>query len=84
MISCPCCSGLLLPHIRSDAQIHWFCRHCWQDMPVFSIKTPVYFTGLIVERFPHHIHNKPQVNTADFISQRQTINGWVEFQDVPA
>lgn len=84
MISCPCCSGLLLPHIRSDAQIHWFCRHCWQDMPVFSIKTPVSFTGIIVERFSRNFHNKQQTNKADSFSQHQTINQRVELQDVPA
>ncbi len=83
MISCPCCSGLLLPHIRSDAQIHWFCRHCWQDMPVFSIKTPVYFSGIIVERFSRNFQNQQQANQADSISQHQTINRWVELQDVP-
>lgn len=33
---CPCCSTLLLKHIRSKSEIHWFCRSCWQDMPVFT------------------------------------------------
>ncbi len=84
MISCPCCSGLLLPHIRSDAQIHWFCRHCWQDMPVFSFKTPIFFTGTIVERFSSKFPNKKPANNPDYISQGQTINKWVELQDVPA
>ncbi|HEY9803667.1 MAG TPA: hypothetical protein V6D25_25215 [Leptolyngbyaceae cyanobacterium] len=82
MITCPCCSGLLLPHIRSDAQIHWFCRHCWQDMPVFSLKTPVYFTRIRVESFSHNFHNQQQSYNFDSISQRQTINGWVALQDV--
>ncbi|WP_407888559.1 hypothetical protein [Scytonema sp. NUACC26] len=32
---CPCCSHQLLRHIRSN-EIYWFCRSCWQDMPVMS------------------------------------------------
>ena len=36
MPSCPCCSDQLLRHIRS-AQIYWFCRSCWQEMPVFNL-----------------------------------------------
>ncbi|WP_460208058.1 hypothetical protein [Scytonema sp. NUACC21] len=32
---CPCCSHQLLRHIRSN-EIYWFCRSCWQDMPVVS------------------------------------------------
>lgn len=34
MNSCICCSHTLLKHIRGN-QIHWFCRNCWQSMPVF-------------------------------------------------
>jgi hypothetical protein len=53
-------------------------------MPVFSIKTPVYFTGIIVDRFSDNFQNQKQANNADSISQYQTINGWVELQDVSA
>jgi hypothetical protein len=31
--NCPCCSDKLLRHIQG-ASIHWFCRSCWQKMPV--------------------------------------------------
>ncbi|WP_224093753.1 hypothetical protein [Nostoc sp. MS1] len=81
MISCPCCSRLLLPHIRSDAQIHWFCRHCWQDMPVFSLTT-VSLTEIMVEKISRNFYNKERLNKADSIYQRQTIDGRVELQDV--
>ncbi|MBD2346464.1 hypothetical protein [Anabaena subtropica] len=84
MTSCPCCSRVLLPHIRGDSQIHWFCRHCWQDMPVFSLTNSVSFTEIITERLSRSFQNKEQVNTADYISQRQTINEWVELQDITA
>ncbi|BAY38088.1 hypothetical protein NIES2111_24330 [Nostoc sp. NIES-2111] len=74
MISCPCCSGVLLPHIRSDAKIHWFCRHCWQDMPVFSLTTPISFNEIIVKKISHNFHSKEQANKADSIYQHQTID----------
>lgn len=35
MNNCPCCSHTLLKHIRRN-KIYWFCRNCWQSMPVFS------------------------------------------------
>ena len=38
MHNCPCCADLLLPHIRNH-EIYWFCRTCWQEMPVLSQKT---------------------------------------------
>lgn len=30
--TCPCCSDVLLRHVRSG-QIHWRCRHCYQNIP---------------------------------------------------
>lgn len=32
MISCPCCSNQMVRHIQNQ-KLHWFCRHCWQEMP---------------------------------------------------
>ncbi len=33
--TCPCCSEVLLRHIRPDG-VYWFCQHCRQEMPNFS------------------------------------------------
>uniref|UniRef100_A0A7C3KCH5 Uncharacterized protein n=1 Tax=Oscillatoriales cyanobacterium SpSt-418 TaxID=2282169 RepID=A0A7C3KCH5_9CYAN len=35
MTNCPCCSGVLLRHVRHDG-VYWFCMHCWQEMPDLS------------------------------------------------
>ena len=32
MNDCPCCTNLMLRHIRNH-EVYWFCRHCWQVMP---------------------------------------------------
>jgi ribosomal protein L37AE/L43A len=37
MANCPCCSDKLLRHIKGSS-IYWFCRSCWQEMPVFESK----------------------------------------------
>ncbi|MBO3458320.1 hypothetical protein G7B40_004795 [Aetokthonos hydrillicola Thurmond2011] len=35
MNTCPCCSSRLLRHIHGHV-IYWFCRHCWEVMPVLT------------------------------------------------
>lgn len=34
--NCPCCSSPMLHHLR-HRQEYWFCRKCWQEMPVLSM-----------------------------------------------
>ncbi len=29
---CPCCSNVMLRHVRKS-EIYWFCPHCYQEMP---------------------------------------------------
>lgn len=35
MSICPCCSNLLLRHIRQGT-LYWLCRSCWAEMPNFE------------------------------------------------
>ncbi len=35
MPHCPCCTDSLLHHIRGS-ESYWFCRTCWQEMPVLT------------------------------------------------
>lgn len=35
MNQCPCCSNSMLRHFRNH-QTYWFCRSCWQEMPLFE------------------------------------------------
>ncbi|BAU66358.1 pentapeptide repeat protein [Stanieria sp. NIES-3757] len=32
--TCPCCSYLLLRHLRLGG-LYWRCSHCYQEMPAF-------------------------------------------------
>ncbi|QLE54741.1 hypothetical protein [Nostoc sp. TCL26-01] len=83
MISCPCCSGLLLPHIRGS-EVHWFCRHCWQDMPVFSLQTSVSLTEVITGKLSCRLQNREQADVNNYIAKRHTITRWKELEDIPA
>jgi ribosomal protein L37AE/L43A len=38
MTSCPCCTNQMLRHLR-QSQVYWFCRQCWQEMPVYSLNS---------------------------------------------
>ncbi len=33
--TCPCCSNKLIHHI-SNHRDYWFCRRCWQEMPLIN------------------------------------------------
>jgi hypothetical protein len=38
MTSCPCCTNQMLRHLR-QGQVYWFCRQCWQEMPVYCLNS---------------------------------------------
>ncbi len=48
--TCPCCSDTLVKHIRSR-EVHWFCRHCYQEMPNYDS-----ILGNSLETAAHLIH----------------------------
>lgn len=33
---CPCCGGSLLRHVR-HGELYWFCKTCWQEVPVLTL-----------------------------------------------
>ncbi|PIG92311.1 hypothetical protein CSQ79_16950 [Gloeocapsopsis sp. IPPAS B-1203] len=41
MNNCPCCSDQLLRHIHNH-EVYFFCRTCWQEMPVLSEEYNLY------------------------------------------
>jgi hypothetical protein len=48
--NCPCCSHRMLQHIRNQ-KIYWFCRKCWQEMPLLNVKTPNLFSTSLVNDY---------------------------------
>ncbi|MEA5575605.1 hypothetical protein [Anabaena sp. UHCC 0451] len=48
---CPCCSNLLLRHISSSHK-YWFCRTCWQEMPVIQRNLSFSLAEAILDKIP--------------------------------
>jgi hypothetical protein len=44
---CPCCSDVLLRHISKN-EVSWFCRSCWQTMPMF-VSINSYFPAKLLD-----------------------------------
>ncbi len=38
MPNCPYCSSVLLPHLRSLAQIYYFCQECRLEVPASMVQ----------------------------------------------
>ena len=83
MSYCPCCSDLLLQHIRGS-EIYWFCRHCWQEMPVWEAKQSSSLSEQVVEDLPTiRQHNKKSSATV-LSNKRKSRSGWIGIHDIPA
>lgn len=63
MNNCPCCSGLLLRHIRGT-EVYYFCRNCWQTMPSLELKTFTYDAEFITGEFSRKPLRGERSNTA--------------------
>ncbi|MBE9201863.1 MULTISPECIES: hypothetical protein [unclassified Nodularia (in: cyanobacteria)] len=77
---CPCCSGLLLPHIRVSG-LAWFCRYCWQDMPVFYLERPLSLEKAFADKLAETIQHKNN-NKIIYASKGKTLTGWIGVKDV--
>ncbi len=80
---CPCCSDLLLEHIRGR-ETYWFCRHCWQEMPVYNWNKSSSFAEAVIRKIPRKIQKEERANTPIYGKQRQSISGWIGLQELPA
>lgn len=56
MSHCPCCANQLLRRIR-NGQVHWFCRSCWQEMPLVELSCRLDETVLGVASRHSAIHS---------------------------
>nr|WP_276751425.1 hypothetical protein [Chlorogloeopsis fritschii] len=53
---CPCCSSPLLLHIRGS-ETYWFCRHCWQEMPLLSRENSNSLPKILIEKLTRKLQN---------------------------
>jgi hypothetical protein len=73
---CPCCSGILLQHVRGS-EIAWFCRHCWQDMPVLNCNR----SGLLTETRKEEILStsdlRENIQATSYVNQHKKTTRWI-------
>lgn len=64
---CPCCSDKLIHHL-SHQRDYWFCRGCWQEMPVIE--------GKIVTQKSNQMntHQKPKLKAFSNIKQIKQVS----------
>jgi hypothetical protein len=72
---------LLLEHIRG-AETYWFCRHCWQEMPVYNLSESSLFTEPVMRKLPRKPQKEKRRNTTVYASQWQPITEWIGLQDL--
>ena len=47
MTKCPCCSHPMLQHVHNN-QVYWFCRNCWQEMPLVTSRKDSHYSNQII------------------------------------
>ena len=62
MTDCPCCSNSMVRHIQHQ-NVHWFCRSCWQTMPVYNLKG----NGSLVSASLVKTHFKKQLSALELL-----------------
>ncbi len=80
---CPCCSNLLLEHIRG-AESYWFCRHCWQEMPVYNLNQSSSFTEAVIGKISSKPQKEKRINTTVYAKQWQSITEWIGLEEMSA
>jgi len=80
---CPCCSGVLLKHIRAT-ETFWFCRHCWQEMPVYHWNESSSFSGAVMGKLLRNSQKEECSDSNVYANKRQSITGWIGMQELSA
>ncbi|MEA5620855.1 hypothetical protein VB711_23875 [Cronbergia sp. UHCC 0137] len=60
---CPCCSNVLLKHIRGSTT-YWFCRTCWQEMPIFTGNYPLSLSESLISKITEKVPKEELISTA--------------------
>lgn len=81
MYYCPCCKDSLLKHIRGQ-ETYWFCRSCWQEMPILTQRHSTAIPQPILEKLSKKIIN-PQPSLRDaYVSKRRSLANNMVLQSV--
>ncbi|MEM7555724.1 MAG: hypothetical protein AAF378_16810 [Cyanobacteria bacterium P01_A01_bin.84] len=61
MNTCPCCNDILLRHVDGH-QVRWFCRTCWQSMPVSDYKHSEILSDMYSKDLSRVIHKLAHID----------------------
>ncbi|MEH2213674.1 hypothetical protein [Nostoc sp.] len=78
---CPCCSSLLLEHIRG-AETYWFCRHCWQEMPIYDWNESSSLSDVVMGKLSRKTLKEKRSSTTVYVSQWQSITEWIGLEEL--
>ncbi|MEH2106195.1 hypothetical protein [Nostoc sp.] len=78
---CLCCSSVLLQHLRG-AKTYWFCRHCWQEMPVYNTNESSSFADAVMGKLPRKPQKEKRRNNPVTVSQWQSITEWIGLEEL--
>ncbi|MEH2224922.1 hypothetical protein [Nostoc sp.] len=78
---CPCCSSLLLEHIRG-AKTYWFCRHCWQEMPIYDWNESSSLSDVVMGKLSRKTPKEKRSSTTVYVSQWQSITEWIGLEEL--
>ncbi len=79
---CPCCSYPLLQHTRTSG-IFWFCRHCWQEMPVLSCEHRSSLAELILGKSSTKLQRTEPVKTKVPVRKEEIMSEWIGVNNTP-
>jgi hypothetical protein len=79
---CPCCSNPLLRHTRGT-QVYWFCRNCWQTMPVIQHWKQCNYSGdFLSEESPRRLQQTETQNAEVCLQKGTIINGLTQVENL--
>ena len=81
MAECPCCSHTLLHHICGSRN-YWFCRHCWQEMPVLEINQSIPLTDFFSETVAENQKISKAVQITLPITHQSSREEWIGIEEL--
>ena len=70
---CPCCTDILLRHTNGNG-VYWFCRTCWQAMPVSEYNKSDLLTKMSLRHLSQVIERMEEVNSLTVCQNRNTAS----------
>lgn len=77
---CPCCTDILLRHTKGNG-VYWFCRTCWQVMPVSEYKKSDLLTDLSLANLSQVINKLEKASSLTTAQQTDNMSSIVSDLD---